>query len=120
MLKEKYKINSNYDPCSYPGIQCKFYYHPNNIEHNGIMDNKNEQLDKDLWKAISFMIFRTGSILIVGNCDILVLKIIYNYLKNILHIEYNNICIKHKIEKKEKVKRKKKKTRIITFIKNAN
>ena len=84
------------------------------------MDNKNEQLDKNLWKAISFMIFRTGSILIVGNCDIFVLKIIYNFLKNILQTEYNNICIKHEIEKKEKIKRQKKKTRIITFIKNTN
>ena len=25
-LKFHYKINSAYDPCSYPGIQCEFYY----------------------------------------------------------------------------------------------
>ena len=23
-LKNKYKINASYDPCSYPGIQCKY------------------------------------------------------------------------------------------------
>ena len=120
ILKEKYKINSNYDPCSYPGIQCKFYYHPDNTEHDGVMDNKNTQLNKDLWKAISFMIFRTGSILIVGNCDINVLKIIYKYLKQLLYVEYDNICIKHTFDKKEKVKRQKKKTRTITFINNAS
>ena len=26
LLKYKYKINSNFDPCSYPGIQCEFYH----------------------------------------------------------------------------------------------
>ena len=26
ILKYKYRINSNYDPCSYPGIQCEFHY----------------------------------------------------------------------------------------------
>ena len=31
---------------------------------------------------ISFMIFRTGSVLIVGNCDENILNIIYNYLKD--------------------------------------
>jgi hypothetical protein len=28
ILKFKYNIQSIYDPCSYPGIQCKFYYNP--------------------------------------------------------------------------------------------
>ena len=26
ILRQKYKIQAIYDPCSYPGIQCKFYY----------------------------------------------------------------------------------------------
>ena len=29
ILKYKYRINSNYDACSYPGIQSKFYYNMN-------------------------------------------------------------------------------------------
>jgi hypothetical protein len=29
ILKQKYNIQCIYDPCSYPGIQCKFYYNPN-------------------------------------------------------------------------------------------
>jgi hypothetical protein len=40
------------------------------------------------------MIFRTGSVLIVGRCDENVLLIIYDYLKIILHNEYKNICQK--------------------------
>jgi hypothetical protein len=38
------------------------------------------------------MIFRTGSVLIVGRCDENVLMIIYEFLKIILNNEYKNIC----------------------------
>ena len=38
------------------------------------------------------MVFRTGSILIVGKCDENILLIIYEFLKRILHNEYANIC----------------------------
>jgi hypothetical protein len=38
------------------------------------------------------MIFRTGSVLIVGKCDEDVLLNIYEFLKNILVTEKNKIC----------------------------
>jgi hypothetical protein len=41
------------------------------------------------------MIFRTGSVLIVGKCDENVLLLIYEFLKNILRTEYFNICQKN-------------------------
>ena len=41
------------------------------------------------------MIFRTGSVLIVGRCDENVLMIIYEFLKIILNNEYKNICQKN-------------------------
>jgi hypothetical protein len=44
---------------------------------------------------VSFMIFRTGSVLIVGKCDEYVLLLIYEFLKNILKAEYFNICQKN-------------------------
>ena len=84
ILRYKYNINTNYDSCSYPGIQC-VYYHKNN-------DNENINNSK-----ISFMIFRTGSILIVGKCEEEILNIVYNYIKNILKDEYNSIAT-HNIE----------------------
>ena len=60
------------------------------------------------------MIFRTGSVLIVGKCNEIMLMEIYNYLKNILNNEYHNIVQKnnithHKpnsIEKKKKLRKK--------------
>jgi hypothetical protein len=38
------------------------------------------------------MIFRTGSVLIVGKCDENVLINIYEFIKNILITEFKNIC----------------------------
>ena len=59
------------------------------------------------------MIFRTGSILIVGKCNEDVLNIVYNFIKNILKNEYSNIAIKNieynnqpKINKQAKLKKK--------------
>ena len=45
--------------------------------------------------TISFMIFRTGSVLIVGHCNEEILNVVYEYLKNILTNEYDNIYQKN-------------------------
>ena len=70
ILKYKYKIKSNYDSCSYPGILCRKYKH------------------KDY--TLSFMIFRTGSVLIVGKCEIDVIQEVYEFN---IHDEYYEIRI---------------------------
>jgi hypothetical protein len=94
ILKFKYNIQSIYDPCSYPGIQCKFYYNPDVELQNGCqISEENKHLYSNV-KEVSFMIFRTGSVLIVGRCDENVLMIIYEFLKIILNNEYKNICQK--------------------------
>ena len=41
------------------------------------------------------MIFRTGSVLIVGNCTEFILNIIYAFLKKILKNEYQKIYIEN-------------------------
>jgi hypothetical protein len=90
-LKFKYNIQAIYDPCSYPGIQCKFYYNPDIGIQNGCqISEENKHLYKNI-KQVSFMIFRTGSVLIVGKCDENVLMIIYDFLKIILNNEFKNI-----------------------------
>jgi TATA-box binding protein (TBP) (component of TFIID and TFIIIB) len=94
ILKFKYNIQSIYDPCSYPGIQCKFYHNPDvNLQNGCQISEENKHLYKDV-REVSFMIFRTGSVLIVGRCDENVLLIIYEFLKIILNNEYKNICQK--------------------------
>merc|ERR1712227_682454 len=39
LLRYKYHINACYDPCSYPGIQCVYYY--DNINNQGISNTLN-------------------------------------------------------------------------------
>jgi hypothetical protein len=113
ILKFKYNIQAIYDPCSYPGIQCKFYYNPDVGLQNGCqISEENKHLYENI-KEVSFMIFRTGSVLIVGRCDENVLIIIYEFLKKILNNEYKIICqknIKHS-EDNTLLKDKKKKIR---------
>jgi hypothetical protein len=112
ILKSKYNIQAIYDPCSYPGIQCKFYYNPDiGIQSGSQITEENKHIYKNI-KEVSFMIFRTGSVLIVGRCDEDVLMIIYEFLKVVLVNEYRNICQKHvktnddNKDKKKKVRRK--------------
>ena len=111
LLKNKYNIQAMYDPCSYPGIQCKFYYNPNTeLQLGSPISEENINLYPNII-VVSFMIFRTGSILIVGKCDENVLSVIYNYLTKILIDEYNLICqqnikIQEKIIKQKKIRKK--------------
>jgi len=88
ILKYKYRINSNYDACSYPGIQSKFYYIPG-LEHQTGQHPPANEIHKA--SEISFMIFRTGSVLIVGRCGEHVLHSIYDFLKKLLEEEYHEI-----------------------------
>ena len=119
ILKFKYNIQAMYDPCSYPGIQCKFYYNPNidiTLQTGSQISEENKLLYPNII-IVSFMIFRTGSILIVGKCDENVLIIIYNYLKQLLITEYSLICQQNIKINEISVKDKKKKIRkkIITL-----
>lgn len=120
LRSDKYCIETAYDPCSYPGVKCKFYY------NNELGLNKDKQLgqlvkedrtmkmnelgDAKKYTEVSFMIFRTGSCLIVGNCTEDILYFVYNFIKNILYEEYpeinvttDNVVIK---EKKMKLRKK--------------
>ena len=111
LFKYKYNIQSIYDPCSYPGIQSKFYYNPNIETQTGskIPETKKHLYDNII--EVSFMVFRTGSILIVGMCDENVLYKIYEFLKELLSNEYHNINQKVMLEDIKVVKDKKKKIR---------
>lgn len=110
LLRNKYNIQCILDPCSYPGIQSKFYYNHNasGEEQNGVNDKPDGN-----YTVISFMIFRTGSVLIVGKCDENILNHIYTFLVNLLKREYPIIGQNKAIpdssinkDKKKKVRRK--------------
>ena len=129
ILKYKYRINSNYDSCSYPGIQCKFFYCIGGAEtaetaetviQTGqqptptIITTKTENIYSKKYIEISFMVFRTGSVLIVGKCEDYVLHDIYAFIKELLRVEYSNVG-SHIINHEDTVKKHvpKLRTRII-------
>jgi len=121
LRSDKYRIESAYDPCSYPGVKCKFYF---NNEHdfeqgktqNGqiIVEDRamkmSELGDNRKYTEISFMIFRTGSCLIVGNCSERILIFVYEFIKKMLADEYPIINVNNEgaIIKTKKIKLRKK------------
>ena len=92
ILKYKYNIQPIYDPCNYPGVKAPFYYNPDLDVQTGIQP---KQEDKDKYKniiKIHCSIFRTGSVLILGTCDEIILQQVYNFITNLLKTEFKYIC----------------------------
>ena len=120
LRSEKYRIESAYDPCSYPGVKCKFYFN-NEVEYDPdlqkgqimVLDRSmkmNELVDSKKYTEISFMIFRTGSCLIVGNCTEKILMFVYDFIKQLLIAEYPliNVVNEDPVAKTKKTKDRKK------------
>ena len=120
LRSSKYNIEAVYDPCSYPGVKCKFYFHHEigfdqekqcGTIHNDDYQNKLSELNSNnKYTEVSFMIFRTGSCLIVGNCSENILMFIYDFIKSLLQTEYLNIYTQPDttIQKEKKQKTRKK------------
>lgn len=79
-------ICATYDPCSYPGIKCVVYYDREGVVHKVAKENRT---------PVSVMIFRTGSVLIVGKCTDLILPNIYNFITPLLtesYMDVHDVC----------------------------
>ena len=108
LLRNKYNIIAVYDPCSYPGIQCKFYYNNSKLMQNGkcecaVRCCKNKRLSYNC-QEISFMIFRTGSVLIVGRTTLSIIQCVYQYLKDVFAHNYDVLYVEYKGVIKQKHK----------------
>jgi len=121
----KYGIETSYDPCSYPGIKCKFYFN-NKIGFDTKLQNgqilgedrgmkMSEVSENKIYTEVSFMIFRTGSCLIVGNCSEPILQFVFNFIKNLLTTEYTRIRVLSN-EVSSKPKRSKLRKRTVWFV----
>jgi len=70
------------------------------------------------------MIFRTGSVLIVGKCDENVLVLIYEFLKNLLSVEYQRIGQQKTKDEtllnKDKKKKIRKKQIVVNLLENSS
>jgi len=117
----KYQLDSSYDPCTYPGVKCKFYF---NHETGYDYEKQKGQIREEDWNLkmknivadkkyteVSIMIFRTGSSLIGGNCSERVLRFIFEFITQLIWEEYKYICIPGKVpEIRTKIPKLRKKT----------
>lgn len=125
LRSEKYKIDTIYDSCTYPAVKSKFYF-CNTIgfdpvlQRGTILQEDRALKTKDIVKSnkytkVSFMVFRTGSCLIVGNCTEEILMFVYEFVKKVLTDEYERIYVAgdedtpetKKAQKKTKLRKRK-------------
>jgi TATA-box binding protein (TBP) (component of TFIID and TFIIIB) len=132
LRSDKYKIDTTFDSCSYPGVKCKFYFCNKNgfdIEkQRGVVLQEDcnlmvdELIESKKYTKVSFMIFRTGGCLIVGNCSEEILTFVYDFVKNILKDEYQHIYMSKEnigpVEPKKKKLRKRKITVSTSYLSN--
>jgi hypothetical protein len=121
LRSDKYCIDTSLDSCNYPGVKCKFYFNTEIgfdpiLQTGNIMPEDRSMKMKELkksvkYKIINYMIFRTGSGLIVGNCSEEILNFVFEFVKKILKEEYKYIHISGngvpglKIKRTKKIKR---------------
>ena len=119
---DKYKIDTTFDSCSYPGVKCKYYF-CNKIgfdeeKQRGIILPEDchltveELIDSKKYTKVSFMIFRTGGCLIVGNCSEEILRFVYEFVKKLLFDEYEEIYMDGKMDKVDDKHAKQRKRKI--------
>ena len=124
ILRTKYNIESSYDPCSYPGVKSKFYFNNDgkflHQDQTGSVINgdpkmtMSELMDNKKYTEVSFMVFRTGSCLIVGNCSEQILIYIFRFIRRILIEEESHISMEVD-EPPEKVKKLKIRKKTVTM-----
>lgn len=129
VLRNKYKLNPTYDPSMYPGVKCKFYYNNNLPEDHSVQFGHLEESDQEVtmteldelvlekYTKVSFMIFRTGNCLIVGNCTKQILNYVYEFVKNILTTEYLIIRANQDVPV-AKIKKHKPRKKMVKFTQN--
>jgi hypothetical protein len=120
LRSDKYRIESAYDPCSYPGVKCKYYFNnecgfDESKQTGQVLSEDRSMKMSELginkkYTEISFMIFRTGSGLIVGNCTERILKFVFEFIKRVLTSEYYEISVENEepLNKNKKTKLRKK------------
>jgi len=107
LISPKYGLESSFDPCNYSGVKCRYYFNNEiglnkELQRGVIMDDDKQMklsvlMDCKKYTEVSLMIFRTGSCIIVGNCSEKILRFIFEFIKNILTVEYENICFNNDI-----------------------
>jgi hypothetical protein len=122
VLKYERKLHVSYDPCSYPGIQCKFFIPAVRERADELGDGVCRcatscatRRGSASCSEVSFMVFRTGSVLIVGRCDEVTLRAVYEWLKRMLASYYGVISVATPTPKKQPQRLRPRKTKTLVI-----
>jgi hypothetical protein len=107
ILRTTYGVSAIYDPCSYPGIKCKLFC------RDGVVAASPGGV------SISVMIFRTGSVLIVGKCSAATPELVYNYLNEIFPKEYVSVVDRNTAYSTKKMPKSKRFRKIVQLSKKS-
>lgn len=121
ILQEKYRLEPTYNKSNYPGVKCKFFLdnslpldisvQSGNISEEDKKKKITEWRLEDKYTKVTFVIFRTGNNLILGNFSKTILLFIFDFVKHILMTEYEEIRTFHdeptKVAKQVKPRKKK-------------
>lgn len=111
ILQTKYNLQTTFDRIKYQGIRTKYYFNEN---QDGKQTKTYDKKDKKTAK-MTFIIFRTGCVMLVGKCNEIQLQEVYEFVKNILTVENKHInkgfvnledMIKPVQQQKKKIKKK--------------
>jgi hypothetical protein len=122
LLRTKYRLDTTLDPCAYPGIITRFYYrlHPPShpFEQTGVQE---VGVPRAAYLKITFMVFRTGSVLIVGKCTESMLNEVYEFINRVFRTEFATIALRvlTHVEIEPKCKQHKLRTRWIDPVSRA-
>jgi len=124
LLRDKYHLNPTFDPSMYPGVKCKYYYNHllSETEQTGRLSETDQNatmteidaLTDEKYTKVSFMIFRTGNCLIVGNCTKNILMFVFEFVKGLLMREYDIIKAIHDIPV-SKMKKNKPRKKVVYY-----
>lgn len=95
VLVHKYGLPSLFDPNSYQAVKCTYRYSFDRFYATqvGYLSLSEVELmeDKTSVNMLSFMIFRTGSVIISGRCNDSILNEIYQFVSTLLRNEWLDI-----------------------------
>lgn len=93
----RYMIDHNifctYEPCTYPGVNIKYYYNINNNDTgicicDNICHGKSDGIGNNRCKKVTIAVFKSGKIIITGGQNTEQVTKAYQFIKNILTYNY--------------------------------
>jgi hypothetical protein len=127
IMRGKYGLEASYDPSEYPGVICR-YYHSESGETHGrcpcnpvcstlqIGNKKHAGKQRGACQKMTFMLFRTGSVLIVGQRNNEILHKVFRFVLKILLDERSQLEIEGVVDRPDKRNIRKKPRRRMAWV----